>query len=320
MNVCIVGCGNIGSKRAEVVRRSQHGKVVAIVESLRDRWAQLQSTYDCCVSDDLADVVRSQPIDAVIVATPPETHFALVRCALDAGKHVLCEKPLATTAAESSELVRCAAERRCVLKSGFNLRHDAGLERAAALVQHGAIGRPYFFKAHYVNGCTLVNTNGVGGLADMGSHLIDLVRWFLGAPTDWRGSLQRYEFAAPADDNGFVGGNAAGVPFQLHCSLVRWRNAFGLEISGEQGTIVVSNLPKWGMQEVSIQRRVYPSGAPETTVETFEGDTSWTREWDVFTERVRTRDVAHNADGHAVMCDIEAIRRAVPLVDFRRGT
>ncbi len=311
MNIAIIGCGNIGTKRAHALSSFPEDKIVEIVETDRSRWPTLEKTFKVPVSEDFQKIIESKNVDAVIISTPPWNHISLIRECLKNNKDVLCEKPIGVYLGEVKEVTSLANTKKKILKCGFNLCHDLGLSRVKSLLEDGVIGAPYFFKCTYVNGCVLVNTNRVGALMDMGSHILDLVRWFLGDPKEFKGYLQQAEF--PLDDNGFLGFKINNIIGQIHFSFIRWQNQFQLEISGEKGAIEVSNLPKWGRQEVKLHRRVYPAGTPEITIETFDQDKSWEREWITFRELVKERNLTLNNQALKVMELTDFIQRTIQI-------
>lgn len=311
MKVGIIGCGNIGTKRAAVVAQSPHDQLVGLVEVDTAPWPRLRQAFNCPVF--ATPEPLWQEAEAVVISTPPQQHGTLIAAALKAGKDVLCEKPLAESLEEVAKVTSLAQKIGRVLKCGFNLRHDQGLARAKTLYDEGLIGTPYFLKADYVNGSVLVNTNRVGSLLDMGSHLLDLVFWFGGEPNAITGTRQRTEFPFPRDDNGFFTLTTTTFTAQLHCSLIRWQNHFQFEISGDKGAIEIINLPKWGTQELRLYRRVLPAGVPAVTTEVFAGDQSWAREWQHFRGLCGRRDLRENTHALQVMQCIETIEKTIPL-------
>ena len=309
MNVGIIGCGNIGAKRAAVVAKSPHDQLVGLVEVDASRRARLRQEFNCPVFADPAPLLAQA--EAIIISTPPQPHAVLIAAALTAGKDVLCEKPLAESLEEVAMVTALAEENGRVLKCGFNLRHDRGMTRAKTLYDQGVIGIPYFLKADYVNGSVRVNTNRVGSLLDMGSHLLDLTLWFGGEANAITGILQRTEFPFPRDDNCFLTLITKKFTAQLHCSLIRWQNHFQFEISGDQGAIEVINLPKWGTQELRRYRRVLPAGVPDVTTEIFEDDLSWALEWQHFRRLCERRDLRENTQALHVMQCIETMGKTI---------
>jgi len=311
VNVAVIGCGNIGTKRARAVAESGRGALAALVELRDGRRRDLADEFDAPVASDYRPIIHEQAIDAVIVATPPSDGWRIALESLQAGKHVLCEKPLGRSVPEAQRVTDLAQNRGLVLKCGFNLRHDEGLGQAFKWIEDGRIGTPYFLKCAYVNGAVAANANRVGSLLDMGTHVLDLVRWFLGDLIVEGAALSRCEYGIEdLDDNGFAIVRAGMVAAALHFSFVRWQNAFVLEVSGASGAVEVVNLPKWGTQTLTHFRRVLPSGAPALERVTFHGDRSWTNEWQKFVRRVETNDLRWNGDGLAALRLAEALRAA----------
>ncbi|MBI1910264.1 MAG: Gfo/Idh/MocA family oxidoreductase [Deltaproteobacteria bacterium] len=311
MKIGIIGCGNIGTKRAQTILGFPEDRILGLVETNRKLWPSLEQTFSVTPSEDYRTVTCSEEIEAVVISTPAASHIPLIEECLKNGKDVLCEKPLGMKLEEVQRVVQVAEQKKRVLKCGFNLRHDTALIKAHSLYQEGIIGRPYFFKATYANGAVLTNTNHVGSLMDMGSHLLDLVHWFIGKPEGFQGSLQKKEY--PLDDNGFLTFQSNGLIGQIHFGFLRWKNCFHLEISGDKGAIEIVNLPKWGRQDLHLYRRVFPSGVPEMLTEFYTEDLSWVAEWEAFRSLRQTGDLGDNRISLEIMKDIEVIRKTVPI-------
>jgi len=311
INIVVVGCGNIGLKRVIAMKDDPSVKIKAIVEISPERREFLKRNFDYLVTSDFRKFLYANDIEAVIISTHPEAAYLIILDFLNADKHVLCEKPLGKCVEQARKVTELANKKSLILKNGFNLRHEDGLKIAANMVQGGRIGSPYFFKCTYVNGCVLVNTNKVGSLLDMGTHTIDLARWFMGEIETTYGKLQRYEYHIKnLDDNGFAILESQNVTGIIHFSLVRWCNAFNLEITGEKGTIYVQNLTKWGKQSLIFHRRVYPSGIPDKETIVFEEDNTWKNEWKEFYRCVKKHDMKWNDDGLKAMLIAQKLRES----------
>ena len=153
------------------------------------------------------DLLERDDIHVIDVATPNDLHRDQVIAALEAGKHVYCDKPLAVTLDEARDMV-AAADARPDLAHGMALqmRFIPATLRARQLVQDGFLGRVYHFRASYLHaGYTdparpmtwRVGPTG-GCLADLGSHVIDLMRYLLGEYAEVRGTLERWVDARPS--------------------------------------------------------------------------------------------------------------------------
>jgi len=138
------------------------------------------------------DLVADPDIDVVHVASPNYLHFEHAKGALEAGKHVICEKPLAMTAEESELLVKIAEEKKLVNAVNFNLRFYPLIQDAKARIDAGVLGeRIYIIQGSYLQDWLLLETDWnwrlepeYGGelraIADIGSHLMDLVTFITG--------------------------------------------------------------------------------------------------------------------------------------------
>ena len=171
---------------------------------------------------DWRDVLERDDVDVVDICTPGDTHAEIAIAALEAGKHVLCEKPLANTVAEAEEMVLAAekAQAAGVLSSvGFNYRRTPALAYARALVDRGAVGTVRHVRAHYLQDW-IVDPDfplvwrlqrekaGSGALGDIGAHVVDLAQFLTGHRlTEVAGHLTRFvdRRPLPEDASGLSG-------------------------------------------------------------------------------------------------------------------
>ena len=140
---------------------------------------------------DTASLYRDPEVDLVIIATPPSTHFQLARDALEAGKHVALEKPMALTVAEADELIRVAKERDLLLTVHQNRRFDADYLALARLIEEGTLGEVFnveTFVGSFEHPCRAWHSDESvsGGAAyDWGSHHIDwILQLYKDRPTE----------------------------------------------------------------------------------------------------------------------------------------
>src|SRR5947209_9927727 len=138
-NVALVGLGYWGPNLAR--NFDELGTLVALCDldaELRDRFAARYPNVT--IYSDYAEMLSSGDLDAVVVATPVPTHFALAKQALEAGKHVFVEKPPAMRAAEMEELVALADARNLVLMPGHLLLYHPGVQKVKQLIDAGDLG------------------------------------------------------------------------------------------------------------------------------------------------------------------------------------
>ncbi|HIE08907.1 MAG TPA: Gfo/Idh/MocA family oxidoreductase [Armatimonadetes bacterium] len=134
---------------------------------------------------DYRQLLQDPEVEAVVICTPNHTHAKIAKEALEAGKHVFCEKPLALTLEEHVELSRLAEERGLVLQVGFELRHAPKFRRLHRMVKEGELGSVGLFWCHILRGPLLpgwrADKSQSGGIiVEVLSHYLDLFNWLSG--------------------------------------------------------------------------------------------------------------------------------------------
>jgi predicted dehydrogenase len=128
---------------------------------------------------DLSDVLDDPAIDAVVIATPPQSHHALVKAALQAGKHVLVEKPLATNVADACELAELAEAEGLVLMPGHTFIYSPAVNAVRDLIRSGAIGDIHFVTSSRMN---LGKYQADGVVCDLAPHDLSILLYWLERP------------------------------------------------------------------------------------------------------------------------------------------
>ena len=247
----LIGCGEIGKLRAEGLRRS--GRSLTAVSDL-DTARASQIAAGAPVEANWRDLIKRPDVDAVIVSTPPSLHAEMTIAALRAGKHVLCEKPLARTLEECREMVKVAGETGRFLATGFNYRFYPSVLKARELVDSGIIGKVDHIRSYTGYSATAHNhpwlhdtkVMGGGTLRDNGIHLLDLTCYFLGDVAEAQGATSELVWGFPGcEDNGCVLlRNRRGAVASAQSTWNEWRGyRFQIGITGERGTIDLSCFP-----------------------------------------------------------------------------
>jgi predicted dehydrogenase len=139
---------------------------------------------------DWQELVALEDLDAVDVCTPNRTHTPIALAALQHGKHVLCEKPLAASAAEVRTLAGVARETGRLLMTAQHLRFDPLCQQLKAMIDAGTVGEIYYSRAQWLRRrllparptFTARALSGGGAVLDIGVHVLDLACWFMGNP------------------------------------------------------------------------------------------------------------------------------------------
>jgi predicted dehydrogenase len=126
---------------------------------------------------DASELIRENDVDAVVVATPTPSHYALCKEALEAGKHVLCEKPLTMRSSEAEELVNIAERSGLVLMVGHVFMYNPGIVYLKERIEKGVFGRIYYLDAVRTNLGPI--RRDVGAIYDLASHEISIFNFLL---------------------------------------------------------------------------------------------------------------------------------------------
>ena len=191
IKVGIAGVGFIGPAHLEALRRANI-QVVGLVSATPEEARQKAQELGIATGyPSYEDMLADPEITAIHLATPNYLHYPQARAALLAGKHVICEKPLAMNSRESAELVKLAAEKRLVNAINFNLRFYPIVHQVRSMVQSGELGSLYVLQGSYLQDWLLWPTDWnwrldpeLGGtlraVADIGSHWLDLLTFITG--------------------------------------------------------------------------------------------------------------------------------------------
>ena len=192
----VIGAGVISGAYLENYAKDPRTEVVGIADTNGDLLGKAAKTYGIeQATDDYRELLENKKIDIIVVATPHFLHHPMVMDALEAGKDVLCEKPLAMNAAQAEEMIGKAKAKGKRLFVGLNMRTGAGFRTVEKVIQSGKIGRPFLSRISYF-GHELErmqdpqhwkgSKDGAGGgvLLDGGYHVIDIMNMFFGEPQD----------------------------------------------------------------------------------------------------------------------------------------
>jgi predicted dehydrogenase len=314
-----VGCGLVGAKRARALGDS---RLVAVADIDPERAQRLAAECPGCVAQtDWRAVVSRPDVDVVIVATTNDSLAPVVRAAVEAGKHVLVEKPAARHPSELAPVAAAARDRGVVVRVGFNHRFHPALRQARALVLGGDLGPLMYLRARYGHGGRAgyerewrarPQVAGGGELLDQGVHLVDLARWFGGDFAFVAGHVGTFFWDMPVEDNGFVLlKTRAGQVAWLHASWTEWKNLFSFEVFGRKGKLQVDGLGgSYGLERLTHYRMRPEMGPPETRDWEYPGDDpSWREEYASFVEATLGR-ATPNATLEDAMAALEIVHAA----------
>jgi predicted dehydrogenase len=214
MNIGVIGCGGIADRRTiPGVLLSKRVRLTAVQDTAAGVARSTAEKYGVArhYTDD-GELLGDQSVEAVYIGTPVHVHGPQILRAADAGKHVLCEKPLALTVKETERVVERCVKRGVVLQVGFMMRYHGYHVRAREMVDRGELGQPVMGRAQLT--CWYPPTEGAwrqdpakgggGALMDMAIHTVDILRFLFGEVervSSFNGTLTH---GYPVEDSGVM--------------------------------------------------------------------------------------------------------------------
>lgn len=300
LRVAVLGCGLIGHKRAEAL--GPDDTLLGAYDLAVDRAAELVSAYGGRVCGSVRELL-GLGADVVIVATVHDQLAGLAEQALNAGAHVLVEKPSGISTAEIERLAQTQRTSDRLVKVGFNHRFHPALMDLATEVHSGAHGELMHIRGRYGHGGrpgydrewrAEPARSGGGELIDQGMHLLDLTHWLAG-PLPLHSALLRTQFwDTPVDDNAALilgEGDDRTAPWaMLHVTWTEWKNLFSIEVYCRTAKLQVDGLVRsYGPQSLKIYRMSPELGPPEVEERSYGAeDLSWRAEWEHFASAITT--------------------------------
>jgi len=254
INVAIVGAGGIARRHVEALGKLANVRIVAVMDIVPERAHSMATAVGATAYSSIDDCLERA--DVVYVLTPPSTHRALCLRAMEAGKHVMCEKPIASSIPDAEAIVAGAHRYNVKLMIAFNMRfRKAGLMLKQAF-DSGKLGRVYNFWIHRM-GPSVSGYNWrtdpqllCGVAIESMSHDIDQIRWIAGEIADVRATVfeSRSDLPGYDTDANVALSLANGGMAVLHVSWASplGHNARGL--IGTEGAVMVDGPNMWDWQ------------------------------------------------------------------------
>lgn len=252
LSVAVVGCGYFGSKRIQACAKIPNEiDLRAVMDADESRAAQAGAAAGVAHFSDFEVLMEEAEIDAVILAVPNNMHGPLSVQALEAGKHVLCEKPLAINPSEAERIVNAGERSGKFVKTASNHRFFPTVTKAYELYSSGRIGEILSFRGAIGNDGGLTHDSwfwkkdvaGGGTFIDNACHLLDIARMFMGDFTMCLGQVANlYWKEAEVEDYAtgiFV--TEEGRQALITSSWTQWTGYFYFELWGDAGYIFVDS-------------------------------------------------------------------------------
>lgn len=277
INVGIIGCGGITfQNHIPGLKSHPDAEVYALCDSSAEvlEHARAKTGIERTFTD-YKQLLQDENIHAVIVATPNFTHYQIVMEAIAAGKHVLCEKPLAMNYRQAKEMADAAEKADIRHMTAFTYRFVPAMRYMRFLINRGDIGRPYHYRScrlqdwgdRYLGWRQFKETSGTGEIGDMLSHRIDFAHFLVGEIDKLVANTKifhPFRGNKPNELDDWVGviadfkNGATGILESSKLATGRgesWQSLDYVEVNGEEGTIVYLT-EKWNSLLIGKKGRV----------------------------------------------------------------
>jgi predicted dehydrogenase len=252
--ICIVGYGYWGPKLVRNFIQAAAGRPVAVCDENAERLARAQKDFPGLRTFAAFDkVLKDATFDAVALATPVSSHFPLAKRALEAGRHVLVEKPLTTSRREADELIALAEQQRRVLMVDHTFVYHPAVNKIKALVEAGDLGQLRYIDSTRIN--LGLFQHDVNVLWDLAVHDLSIVNYLTPErPLAVSAVATAHTAGAPENIGFIVLRYASGLVVHLNCSWVSPVKIRHILIGGDKKMVLYNDL------DTNEPVKVYDSG------------------------------------------------------------
>lgn len=240
MKVAVIGVGSIGQHHARIYRQSPLVDLVGVSDASPERGGRIADLYNVPLYEDYRQLLEVEQPDAVSIAVPTFAHYQVVKDALDAGCHVLVEKPIAATIEEGQAMVAMAREAGKVLRVGHVERFNPAIIGLKDKLSQGALGRIFQIHTRRV-GPFPPHVKDVGVIMDLAVHDVDIMRYLTGSEVIRLYGETKQEIHASHEDvfNGTLrfADNTLGI---LEINWLTPTKVREISVTGERGMFIAN--------------------------------------------------------------------------------
>ena len=311
LSVAVVGCGYWGPNLIRNFSQMPGVRMKTAVDLNKERLRHISQLYPSVqTATEFEDVLADPEIDAVMIATPVSTHHKLAKRALESGKHVLVEKPMAASIPEGVELTRIADDRGLVLMAGHTFLYTAAVNKMKDLISSGELGHIYYVSTTRVNlGLFQEDINVVWDLAP---HDVSILNYVLGAEPETVAAQGQAYIQSGIEDVAFLHLRYPGdIVAHTHVSWLNPDKIRRITVVGSRKMLVYDDV------STTEKIRVYDKGVTvQPHYDTFGEFQLSYRFGDIYTPRLDDNEPLKNECQHFVQC---IQKRETPRSDGHSG-
>lgn len=310
LNVAVVGAGRWGANYIRVFTELPETRVSVVCDKSEDRLREVTLRFpDIQTTTNLDEALGVEGVTAAVVSTPAQTHFDVTKRCLEAGKHVLVEKPMTTLTEESEELIVLADKEKLILMVGHIFLYNAGVRKVKTYVADGGDGVYYLYARRTNLGPIRSDIN---ALWDLAPHDISIFNYLLDSVPEWVSAVGAQVLHSSCEDIGFISlGYPNNVLAHIHVSWAEPNKVREVVVVGGDKRIVFNDLNPQEQVRV-FEKGVKPVGEPTTYGEY----QFFVRDGDIISPKVAPSEPLKSQCVHFVECVTEGKH---PLSDGQNG-
>jgi predicted dehydrogenase len=301
VGVAVLGCGYWGVNYVRVFSELANARVVVICDARPERLEEVGSRFPAAaLTTDIADALRRDDVQAVVVGTEASTHYEITRQCLAADKHVLVEKPLATSVAQAQALVSLAEAQGLTLMVGHTFLYNTGIRKVKEYIAQGKIGRLYYLYARRTNLGPI--RRDVNAVWDLATHDVSIFNFLLNARPAWVSAVGCRVLRNGREDVGFISiGYPNDIVGHIHVSWTDPSKVREVVVVGSDMRIVFDDV------NTVEQVRVFEKGVACTEAEasTYGEYHLLVRNGDIISPRIDISEPLKNQCSHFLECITE---------------
>ena len=299
VGLALVGCGYWGINYARIFSELPGARVVVVCDGQADRLKDLAVRFpNVHLTTDIDDALQHDGVDAVVVCTNAATHFDVTRRALQAGKHVLVEKPLTTISADARQLIDLAAATSTVLMVGHTFVYNAGIRKVKEYVDECRDAVYYMYALRTNLGPIRRDVN---ALWDLAAHDIAIFNFLLDSTPRWVSAVGAKVLRNCREDVGFITlgypGTRDDIVGHIHVSWADPHKAREVVVVGSDRRIVFNDLN--GSEQVRVFEKGVKAALPEPASY---GEYFQIRDGDILSPRIEVSEPLKNQCRHFLEC------------------
>ncbi len=297
LGVAVLGCGYWGVNYVRAFGELPGARVVVVCDQRADRVQEVGRQFPGVqLATDVADALGHAGVDAVVVATEATSHHAVARLSLQAGKHVLVEKPMATTVADADDLIGLARTTGMVLMVGHTFLYNPGVRTMKDYVRRGEVGKVHYLYARRTNLGPI--RRDVSALWDLAPHDVSIFNHLLDSAPTWVAAVGARVLGNCREDVGFVTlGYPNGILGHIHVSWVDPHKVREVVVVGSEKRVVFNDL------QAIEPIRVFEKGvAPLTAADSYQDQPFLMRDGAIFSPRIEASEPLKNQCDHFLDC------------------